>query len=204
MQQMLNIIPIIIILLSASLQGKTVNWNTLPLGKKVTESLNEEPYTHSRVSSKDDSTQALHFIGAGLHPKSCSFALIKLSRYEDYSKFLSFIKTSAYDEQKQRIILKLSHTLLPFDMGLNFVLPRIKGPGTYPFRFDRGFLKGLKGAIHVSKHKERCLFYSEAHWEGPDSGINNQVFGFFSQALGKIAFERLFRISQTLWAVLYS
>lgn len=199
MRQMLVFIPIILILFSPLQASKeTFNWQSLPLKKRVRESLWNEPFIKSNVTTPKEKTQKLEFISAGLHKKSCSYALITLSRYETFSRHIDFITKSSYDESNKRISLSLSHTLMPFDMGLNFKIERIKGPGLYPFQFDRGFLRGLKGEIHVSEHRGRCLFYATAHWQGPDSGINDSVFSFFSQVLGRLAFERLFRISETL------
>ena len=80
---------------------------------------------------------------------------------------------------------------------INFKIPRIKTPGTYPFFFDQGFLKNLKGLIQVSKSKNRCLFHTTAAWTGPHSGINDTIFAFFSKALSELAMRNLFRISQT-------
>ncbi len=196
---MLVFIPIILILFGPlKAEQDFYHWETLPLKKRIKKSLFKEPYILSEVLSVSDKEQKLNFTSAGLHKKKCSFALVKLSRYENFSQHINFIKKSSYDEASQKISLSLSHTLMPFDMGLNFKIARIKGPGNYPFRFERGFLKGLKGQIHVSEHQKRCLFYAVARWQGPDTGINDSVFSFFSQALGRMAFERLFRISETL------
>lgn len=191
----------ICLLVSSSPKIKLLSFDTLPVNDRIKSSLYEEPYVKSEISSfkldrKD--FQKLNFFIAGLHKKKCSFALVKLAQYERYSEFVDFIKGSKYDDKSQRIWLKLSHTLLPFNMILDFKLARIVEKGVTRFQFDSGFLKGLTGQIHVNEHRDRCLFATKARWEGPDSGIPDSVFSFFSQALGKLAMEKLFRISQTL------
>ena len=162
--------------------------------------LKNEIYVTSNVEDLKKSSvshQKLRFKIAGLHPKSCRFALRKLSHYESYSNHIGFIKRSSYDEKTQRVDFLLSSTVLPYDMGLNFSIPRIKRPGTYPFIFDQGFLSGLKGQIIAIKYKNRCLFYTHASWEGPHTGIPNTIFEFFSKALAGISMKNLFRISST-------
>ena len=154
--------------------------------------------TEALSSGKKTVNQELHFTIAGLHPKSCSYVLKKLSLYEDYNQFLDFVKTSEYDLFTGEIDFLISHTLLPYDMRLVFKLPRITQPGVYPFSFERGLLLNLKGNIHVINHKNRCLFYTKADWSGPHTGFPNLIFEFFSQALAKISMEKLFRISNTL------
>ncbi len=172
--------------------------DNLPVSRRIKESLGEKPYAKSEVETHDDKTQSLNYLIAGLHKKNCSYAMVKLSQYERYEDFVDFVTKSEYSDSKERIRLYLSHTFLPFNMVLDFKIKRITGPGSYPFQFDAGFLKGLKGMINVSKHKERCLFATTAKWRGPDSGIPDSVFSFFSQALGRLAMERLFRVSETL------
>ena len=173
--------------------------NDLKIRSKIKKSiLKGEIYSSSQVeSSKDKKLQKLDFFIAGLHEKNCNTALSKLSQYERYSEFLGFVKKSQYHEKPKMIDLLLSHTLLPFDMILKFKIPRIKKPGVYPYTFDSGFLKGLRGEIHVSHFKKRCFFYTDAKWNGPYSGINDSVFQFFSKALSEIGMKRFFQISRT-------
>lgn len=178
-----------------------LSYDTLPLNGRIKKSLTEGPFVLSEISSyqkNQNEFQKLNFLIAGLHKKKCSFALVKLSQYERYSEFIDFIKVSQYDDKTQKIFLKLSHTLLPFNMILNFRLSRIVEKGITQFRFDSGFLKNLTGQIHVNEHRGLCLFVTKADWQGPDTGIPDSVFSFFSRALGKLAMEKLFRISQTL------
>lgn len=190
------------LILSFSLLGEELNESILPYKKNLKEKIFEGTvFSESNVkSSKVDqkSTQELNFTIAGLHPKSCSYALKKLSLYESYSSFLDFVKESRFDEKKNEINLLLSHTLLPYDMRLIFTLPRITKEGVYPFTFDHGILKDLKGNIYVINHKGRCLFFTKADWIGPHTGFPNILFEIFSQTLSKMGMERLFRISSTL------
>jgi hypothetical protein len=102
---------------------------------------------------------------------------------------------SEYNDQKKQIELLLDHALLPFPMGLKFIIPRIKKPGRYPFKFERGFLKGLTGFIWVENKKGRCLFAAQSTWRGPHTKIPNLVFDLFSTTLARAAMVKLFRIS---------
>lgn len=179
-----------------------LDWDHLPIETRIKEKLKSDNavYCTSKVESSkvgEKEMQDLKYFIVGLHEKNCRTALSKLSQYERYQEFISFVKKSSYDEAHKRIRLHLGHVLMPFDMILDFELPRISSPGTYPFSFDAGFLKGLKGEITISRHNNRCLFATTAHWSGPKSKIPDQMFSFFSQALGKKAMETLFRISLT-------
>jgi hypothetical protein len=161
---------------------------------------NSEVETVVLAKSKTGKTlkrQSLNFKTSGLHKKGCRFALKKLSKYENFKNYLDFVSESHYDDKRKRVFFKLSSVILPFDMNLDFILPRITKKGVYPFSFDKGFLFGLKGVIHVSEHKKRCLFYTEAKWEGPKTRIPDLVFEFFSTTISKIAMKRLFRMSST-------
>jgi len=165
----------------------------LPLSKneknKVMES---EIIVNSDVTTKDKQ-QSMDFYIAGLHKKSCRHALRTLSRYEDFSKHITFVKSSQYNEG--RIDLLLDSTLLPSKMRLNFQIPRITSPGSYPFMFDQGFFFFFHGTIHVIEHDTRCLFYTTANWSGPDTGYDDSLMEFFSSALSDVSMRALFLIS---------
>lgn len=176
-----------------------VTWRTLPYNDATKEKLESGGFfVESKVTNPAEKVQELYFQIAGLHPKDCRFALRKLSQYERFKDELDFVKKSSYDDKEGRIRLLLSSSILPYNMILHFKIPRIKEAGLYQFQFDDGFLLGLKGQIHVSEHKKRCLFYGTANWKGPDTGINSLVFEFFSSTLGRLAIENLFRFSKTL------
>lgn len=178
-----------------------VGFDQLPLSKKIKKMIEKEyVYVHSVVDDKEiqkKSIQSLAFIVSGLHTKTCRFALRKLSLYENYSQYMNFISKSSYNQKTKRVRFHLSSSVLPKDMILDFKLDRIKKIGRYNFSFDRGFLKGLKGEIHITEHQKRCLFFTRANWSGPDTGYPNIVFEFFTSTLGKLVMENLFRISKT-------
>lgn len=176
-----------------------MTWEKLPYNEGTKSKLMDGGFfVESKVDSPSEKQQRLAFHIAGLHPKDCRFALRKLSQYERFKDELDFVKKSEYNDEKGRIHLLLSSSILPFNMILDFKIPRIKSPGLYPFSFEDGFLKDLKGNIHVSEHKNRCLFYGTANWQGEDTGINSLVFEFFSSTLGRLAIQNLFRFSRTL------
>ena len=171
-----------------------------PLNKKTKKKiLKGNIFVQSIVNTRrKNGIQKLKYKIAGLHPKSCRFALRKLSRYQDYNHFIDFIKLSHYDDKRQKITLFLAHKLMPFDMSLKFKIPRITKVGVYPFSFDAGILKGLSGTINIFNEKNnRCFFLTRASWSGPNSGINDTVFELSSSTLGRIAMEKLFRVSTT-------
>lgn len=176
--------------------------DVLPYKKNLKEKiLKGTIFSESKVNSRiidQKKWQELHFTIAGLHPKSCDYALKKLALYENYHQFLDFVKKSDYDSSKEEINFLLSHILLPYDMQLIFKLPRINKVGTYPFVFEIGILKNLKGTIHVVDYKNSCLFFTKADWEGPHTGFPDLIFEFFTVTLSKHSMEKLFRLSQTL------
>lgn len=147
------------------------------------------------INLAEDSQQQWDFELNALHPKSCSHALRRLSRYETFSEFIGFIKVSEYDDSLERLHFIISSRLLPFDMRLSFQIERIQSAGVYLYHFDQGFLQGLKGEIHVSKYQQRCFFHSKVHWQGPHTGITPAVFNLFSSTLSRRFTEILFRIS---------
>lgn len=195
-----NILFLLLILFSTitSVNANTVkiiNFSNLPYKKSTKKKiLSEEPFVNSEVKSFEKKMQSLNISMAGMHKKKCIPALRKISLYENYQDFLTFIEKSSYDEKKERIILLISSSILPMKMVLDFKLPRIKKPGVYHFKFDKGFLKGLLGEIHVSRHNERCLFFVKGDWIGPDTGFPNLLLELFSSTLTKLGMEKLFRI----------
>ena len=59
------------------------------------------------TSKKNKSkTQNLSFFVVGLHPRSCSKALLKIGNYEEYKNYLSFVTQSEYNDKTQTIYLK--------------------------------------------------------------------------------------------------
>ena len=166
--------------------------------------LNFRPYISSTVTETTTNNivfQNLKVRFGSLHKRKCEYVFKKLSRYENYSKYLSFVKKSKYFEKRKRVEFYLSSIFLPFDMILNFKIPRIKGPGEYPFIFDSGFLKGLNGNIHVSKKKFKnnkdplCFIYINAEWKGKKTKIPNTVFELFTSTIIRLGLTKLYRVS---------
>jgi hypothetical protein len=199
MQKTLCVICVSFFLLVSS-TASPIFLKNIPHKKSFRQAVRKKgPQSISIVNSTegDNKRQSLDYSIAGLHTRSCRVALRKLSRYEKYADWIGFVKKSKYIEKEERLIFNMGHTLMPFDMVLDFKLQRVQALGTYSFRFNQGFLNGLTGNIHVSEDKGRCFFYTRAVWNGPHSGIPNAVFQFFSKALGLLAMENLFRISRS-------
>lgn len=179
-----------------------ISFENLPFNNAVKEKiLKGEVYSESVVENFGEVpfiTQSLKFSIAGLHPKSCEFALRKLSLYEDFSHYLDFVKISKYDQVEEEIDFSIEHSLVPFPFHLTFKLPRIRTVGQYPFMLRKGLFKDLAGMIYVIDYKNRCLFYTTASWFGPHTGYPGILIEVFSQTLSRISMERLFRMSESL------
>jgi hypothetical protein len=149
-----------------------------------------------KVSSPTKETQQMMLFVSGVHPRNCTRVMRKLSLYENYSSYMDFIKVSKYDEQKQQVTFIMDHMLLPFPMNLTFKIPRITKAGKYPFTFDHGFLKDLKGTIGVAEVGKFCLLTLKTDWQGPETKIPNLAFEAFIQTVGKLGLEHLIRVSR--------
>lgn len=147
------------------------------------------------VNSPTDKEQQMMLFVSGIHPRNCTRAMRKLSLYENYSSYMEFIKTSHYNDQTQKFSFTIDHALLPFPMIVGFKIPRITKEGHYPFTFDDGFLKDLKGTVIVKEVGKFCLLGLKTDWRGPESKIPNLVFGTFVQTVGKLGLEHLIRVS---------
>lgn len=145
-------------------------------------------------SERDQQTLMTQVIG--IHPRTCQKGLRKISLYEQYSKHMSFIKESSYDDSLQRVNFLIDHTLLPFPMQLRFKIPRITGPGEYDFLFPDGIFKGLVGKIRVQSLGARCLYFMEVNWKGQTTKIPDVAVGAFAQTLSKLGLEHLIRVSE--------
>ncbi|MFZ4714386.1 MAG: hypothetical protein ACOYL6_11760 [Bacteriovoracaceae bacterium] len=158
-----------------------------------------EVYTKSIVEdqgSGEKREQSLNFMITGLHPKSCHFALRKLSLFEQYKNLVDFIRDSQYDEKMGRVYFLLESKILPVKMSLSFNIPRINKAGVYDFSFDQGIFLHLKGKIHAYEYKNKCLIFSEAHWQGRHTGYPNIMVELFSETLSKISMETMFRVTK--------
>jgi hypothetical protein len=149
-----------------------------------------------KVSSPTKETQQMMLFVSGVHPRNCTRVMRKLSLYENYSSYMDFIKVSKYDDQKQQVTFIMDHMLLPFPMNLTFKIPRITKAGKYPFTFDHGFLKDLKGTIGVAEVGKFCLLTLKTDWQGPETKIPNLAFEAFIQTVGKLGLEHLIRVSR--------
>lgn len=158
---------------------------------------NNKPFSNSKVDSferKKMDYQSLKLEGAAFHQKSCKDVFKVLGKYENYKNFISFIKKSNYDTRNQRVFFLLSHFLLPFDMVMDFKIPRITKEGSYTFIFDQGFLKNLKGEVYVKdtkNHQYKCFISIDINWVGPDSPFPDFIFQYFSRVLLKKSIIKL-------------
>ncbi len=157
--------------------------------------LKGEVISVGKVDSPTEKEQQMMLFIAGVHPRNCHRAMRKLSYYENYHQYMEFIKKSEYDEKNELVNFVMDHTLLPFPMVLTFKIPRITKAGTYPFTFDHGFLKDLKGKIIVKDVGKFCLLGLKTDWRGPETRIPNLAFSLFIQTVGKLGLEHLIRVS---------
>lgn len=167
---------------------------TLSQGQ-VEDLLKGEVISTGKVHSPAPKEQQMFLFVAGVHPRNCTKAMRKLSLYENYHNYMDFIKTSSYNEKTQKFTFTVDHALLPFPMIVGFKIPRITKAGHYPFTFEDGFLKDLRGNVIVEEVGKFCLLGLKADWHGPESKIPNVVFGTFVQTIGKIGLEHLVRVS---------
>jgi hypothetical protein len=147
-----------------------------------------------------EKNQSMDILASGLHARSCNWAMRKLSQYESYPTFIDFIKKASYQESNQQLYFSMNSVWMPFPMMLLFYIPRIQKAGQYPFEFRDGFLKGLRGEIHlfdeqISSHK-RCLFTIVAKWQGEQTPLPNFALETLIKTILQIGIEKLFRISQ--------
>lgn len=200
MNKMKRILPIFYILLCLCTSNSSANEpkDLFNLSFTMLRKLKKGVIVADSEVKTTDKQQELKMKVIGLHPKSCDFALPKLALYENYYQYLDLVKKSVYNDATNNLYLKVDHSLLPFSMVLYFKIPRIDKPGHYQFIFDRGFLKGLVGKIHIKKYEGRCLMTARADWKGPVSKIPDSVFQMFTTTLSRLTVETLFRISRTL------
>jgi hypothetical protein len=129
---------------------------------------------------------------AGAHKKKCTKILRKLSMFDQYKNWISFINESKYEPQNRLLSIKADHVLLPFPMIVHVIVDRPTKEGTYPFIFPTGIFKGLKGTMYIKQQKNFCTVYSEANWSGlkkiPDFAVE-----LFSETLTKLAAKALLR-----------
>lgn len=150
----------------------------------------------SQVSVKTEKeVQKLDLWVSGLHPQNCKKALRKISHYEGYPEFLTFIKKSEYEESTKRWRLTLDHALMPFPMYLDFKMERVTKEGSFPFTFEKGFLSGLVGQVKTQEVEKRCQLTLTSNWQGVKTKIPDIVFSTFVQTLSEMGLKHLIRSS---------
>lgn len=147
------------------------------------------------VETKNEQ-QSFALKAMALHKKKCYRALRKLSRLEDYSNLIDFIKTSTYNDKSQLFTLHADHPLLPYPMIIHIIVKRPKKQGHYVFSFPTGMFRGLTGHFDIKQIKNKCLFYAESFWRGSPTKIPDFAIEIFSETLSQIAGKILMRKSQ--------
>lgn len=177
-----------------------VEFDQLPLNKtQKNRVLAKKVVINSEVETVENGKkQSLSFYIVGKHKRSCRFALKKLKRFELYKDFIGIIKSSTYNQSTRDLSITMIPPIIPGKLSLNFKIDRITGKGVYPFTFEKGFLRGLKGEVHVSEHKHRCLFYIRSKWKGTKTRFPDRIIELLSTTVGQLAMEKLFRISSML------
>lgn len=145
---------------------------------------------------KKESEQIFDLKGMALHQKKCTIALRKLSMLEEFPKWISFIKSSEYDEKLKLWTVRADHALLPYPMIVHIIVERPTKEGEYTFIFPTGIFTGLKGEFIIKEYNNRCLFFASSHWQGKDTKIPNFVIELFSKTLATIAGNILMHKSQ--------
>ena len=150
----------------------------------------------AKVESIDEKLQDFTLQGYGIHPKRCNRALRKLSMFEKYSEWVSFIKKSTYKEKSRLLTLKAEHSLLPYPMLIHILVERPTKVGLYKFSFPTGIFTGLKGEFEIRQLPDkRCVLYAHSHWRGKNTKIPNFVIELFSETLSRLGGEILIRKS---------
>ncbi len=140
--------------------------------------------------------QSFTLNAAGLHKNNCVTVLRKLSMLEKYQDWISFIKSSTYNEERKLFTVKADHTLLPYPMIVHIIMDRPTKPGVYKFTFPTGMFAGLKGTYTIKEINKRCLIYAESAWQGNKTSIPNMVIELFVEGLSKSGAELLMRKTQ--------
>ena len=146
----------------------------------------------SDVSSKNG-MQTFDLKAAAFHTKKCRKVLRKISRLEDYHKWINFLKSSDYIEKSHLFNLKADHPLLPYPMIVHIIVERPTKQGKYPFTFPTGMFRGLEGFFEIIEFDKKCFFYAESHWKGKETKLPNFVIEIFSETLSRIGGEVLMR-----------
>lgn len=168
-------------------------WN---LNKESIKNLENGKIVTDAIVNSNHNVQSFALKASAIHPKSCSKALRKISMFEMYSDWISFINFSHYDEKNKLLTLKANHVLLPYPMLIHIIVDRPTKSGKYPFIFPTGMFKGLTGEFEILKYKNSCLFYAHSNWKGPKTKLPNFVIELFAETLSRIGGEILIRKTQ--------
>lgn len=136
--------------------------------------------------------QTMNMKVAGAHDKKCTKILRKLSLFDQYKNWISFVHESKYDPENRLLTIRADHTLLPFPMIVHVLVDKPTKEGVYPFVFPTGIFTGLKGKMHIKQTQKHCAVYSEANWSGHKK-IPDFVVEVFSETLTKLAAQALLR-----------
>ena len=150
--------------------------------------------TKADVSSFGDK-QNFDMQAAAWHKRNCQRVIRKLSQFELYPDWISFIKKLSYNEQTNLLTMHADHPLLPFPMVVHVIVERPSKPGRYPFTFPTGIFRGLKGHFEISQFDKKCFFYAESKWFGDKSKIPDTVIEIFAETLARIGGDILMRKS---------
>ncbi|MCB9093650.1 MAG: hypothetical protein H6621_01155 [Halobacteriovoraceae bacterium] len=148
---------------------------------------------NSDVDSPDKDTQTMWTKASAFHSRDCKPVLAKLSRYEDYSKYMSFIEYSTYVNGVINMRLKIS--LIPMAFDFTMKMPRIDKPGLYPFVFSAGILKGLTGTLDILEIDKRCFLFAKIDWKGKNLGYADFLMENFFTTVAKLGLEKVFSIT---------
>ncbi len=187
------LVIIIYSILMNSAYGKNITINQLPFEKsEIKKILKGKCISKCKVKTIKHKKQSMKYNIAAYHSKPCKPVLKKLSKYEDYKKYISVIKDITYKEKTQNLYASLNHVLLPFNISIYVKIPRIKKPGIYNFIFKKGFLPNLKGKIFINQENNRCLFLLKANWLGEYSGIPSPILYVMAKIIGTKSVYSLF------------
>lgn len=137
--------------------------------------------------------QVFQMQATGLHTKKCRKVLRKLSLFENYPEWISFVKKLTYNDESHLLTMHADHPLLPFPMIVHIIVKRPTKTGKYSFVFPTGIFKGLKGYYEIKEFDQQCFFYAESFWQGAKTKIPSMVIELFSETLAKIGGEVLMR-----------
>ncbi len=169
------------------------NYDYLLEGRVIVNSVVEN------VEMKPEQQQKMVVTVAGVHGKTCAESAITLSQYEKFKDYITFVKTSDYRDGKVYLTIKADP--IPVVFSLDLKIERIKEPGIYPYLMGLGIFQGMTGTVQFYNYldektqKKKCFYYSDAYWQGKDTGYPNLLMETFTATIAKKGLERLFIMS---------